>query len=406
VTRGDPPTILADRSFRRYFVGQTLSGFGSALSSVALAFAVLSLSSSPSALGLVLAASKVPQILFALLGGALGDRFSRRLILLGTDAVRAVLQATCAVLLIAGIADVAAILILQCVSGLCSAMFAPAANGLINRVAPEGSSTAALGGLAMAGALVGVLGPGPAFAVDAATFAASTLSLARIRVRPLQPPPAPAPASRPYRGLLVDIGEGWRAVRVLPWLLVHCIYVCLLNALALSPFFVLGPLVAQRRLGGAPAWAAIAIAWTVGALLGGACAVRWRPQRPIAAAISISVCLTGLLIALAVPLPLEVILPAAAIAGWEVAVSNCLAMVALQDNVPDHLLARATSFESVGTLIAAPLGMGFAGLAAGLTSTGAVFAFATGWVLISSGIALATPAVRSLSRDAKLLRVP
>jgi len=57
-------------------------GIRSALSTVALAFAVLSLTRSAVALGVVLAGSRLPQIIFALLGGALGDRFSRRLIML------------------------------------------------------------------------------------------------------------------------------------------------------------------------------------------------------------------------------------------------------------------------------------------------------------------------------------
>ena len=55
----DPITLrelLRDRSFALYLAGQTTSGAGSALASIALVFAVLSISDSPGSVGLVLLA--------------------------------------------------------------------------------------------------------------------------------------------------------------------------------------------------------------------------------------------------------------------------------------------------------------------------------------------------------------
>jgi MFS family permease len=400
-------SVLSSVTFRRYFIGQTLSGFGNALSTIALAFAVLSITRSAAALSFVLTASRLPQILFVLLGGALGDRFSRRRILLSTDASRALLQALIASLLILHDADLALIAGLQTLSGLGSAMFTPAANGLVNQLAPDGcnreatallglaTNGAAIGGLAIAGALVGILGPGAAFAVDAATFAASTLSLALIHA-----PALADPVSR-RQGLLGDIGEGWRAVHGTPWLLTHCIYSCLLNTLALSPFFVLGPLVAARSLGGAPAWAAIAIAWAAGSLMGSVLASRWQPKRPVATAIAVSIAIVPILVGLAIPLSLGFLLPAATLLGGENALTSTLILVALQDNIPDRLLARATSFETLGSLIAVPLGMGFAGIVANVTGTRTVLLFAAAWVALSTPVALTNPSVRRLQRTVR-----
>jgi MFS family permease len=397
-------SVLSAVTFRRYFIGQTLSGFGNALSTIALAFAVLSLTHSAAALGLVLIASRLPQILFVLLGGALGDRFSRRRVMLSTDAARALLQTLTALVLILHDANLPLIAGLQTLSGVGSAMFSPAANGLVKQLAPDGrnreatallgfaTTTAAIGGLALAGAIVGILGPGPAFAVDAATFAASTLSLALIHA------PALADPMSPRRGLLSDVGEGWRAARGTPWLLTHCIYSCLLNTLALSPFFVLGPLVAARSLGGASAWAAIAIAWAIGSIVGSAFSSRWQPRQPVATAIAISIAIVPILVGLAIPLPLSYLLPAAALLGGENALTSTFILVALQDNIPDRLLARATSFETIGSLIAVPLGMGFAGLAADWTSTRTVLMLAAAWVALSTPAALTSPSIRRLER--------
>ncbi len=146
-------------------------------------------------------------------------------------------------------------------------MFSPAASGLVADLAPAGrvkeansllsmsQSTAQLIALAAAGALVAAVGPGTAFFVDSATFAASTASLALVRSPALQRPPA-----GPH-WLVGDLREGWAAVRRRPWLVAYTAHVALLNGLVIGPFFVLGPVVAKQHLGGAPAWAAIGIGY-------------------------------------------------------------------------------------------------------------------------------------------------
>jgi MFS family permease len=93
---------LGERQFRLLYIGQTLSNLGSALVPIALAFAVLDLTGSATDLGLVLLASRLPQVLLVLAGGVLGDRLPRRRVMLASDLVRCVTQATTAVLLAAG----------------------------------------------------------------------------------------------------------------------------------------------------------------------------------------------------------------------------------------------------------------------------------------------------------------
>jgi hypothetical protein len=65
---------LRERQFRLLYAGQTLSNLGSALVPIALAFAVLDLTGSATDLGLVLLASRLPQVLLVLAGGVVGDR--------------------------------------------------------------------------------------------------------------------------------------------------------------------------------------------------------------------------------------------------------------------------------------------------------------------------------------------
>ena len=97
---------LHHRDFALLFSGQAISVIGDALFPVALAFAVLELSGSPSSLGLVLAAQALPLAAFALVGGVVGDRVSRQQLMLASDLARAAVQAVAATLLIAGVAEI------------------------------------------------------------------------------------------------------------------------------------------------------------------------------------------------------------------------------------------------------------------------------------------------------------
>jgi MFS family permease len=398
--------VLRDRDFRCYFIGQTTSGFGSSLSGVALAFAVLSLTGSATLLGVVLLASRLPVIALALIGGVLGDRFSRRLAMLGTDSGRAIVQGITAILLLTGHAQLWSLAVLQASAGVGSALFGPAAGGLVpNLVADEqlrransllsiSSSVTSIGAVGAAGAIVSCVGPGAAFAVDAASFAVSALSLARICSQSLSAPPPSG------RRLVAQVAEGWRAVRGRSWLLAYCVHVALLNMLVLSPLFVLGPLVAARRLDGVGAWAAIAMGYAIGGLLGSSLVLRWQPERPMLAAFAASLALAPLLGLLALPASIFVLAPLALLAGGQATVYNSLATTTVQANVPDGLRSRVSSFVTAGGLAGAPLGMGMAGYLAGELGARAVLSFAAGWVVLSALAAVALPSVRALGTAA------
>ncbi|MCI2424165.1 hypothetical protein MOQ72_42905 [Saccharopolyspora sp. K220] len=70
------PVVLRERGFRRYWIGQSASLFGDSLVPLTIAFAALQVAG-PVALGLVLAANQLPVAVLVLLGGVLGDRWSR-----------------------------------------------------------------------------------------------------------------------------------------------------------------------------------------------------------------------------------------------------------------------------------------------------------------------------------------
>ena len=152
---------------------------------------------------------------------------------------------------------------------------------------------AKLGSISAAGVLVTVLGPGVALLVDAGTFAGSAVSLALLRL--------PATVRRVGRASVWrDVRDGAHRVAKTPWLRTMLGYSALLQAVVIGPHMVAGPLWAVQVYGGAGVWATIGVAQALGSLLGGAVALRWRPRRPLVAAIGAALLMIPYLVAFAV----------------------------------------------------------------------------------------------------------
>lgn len=365
--------VLRIKEFRRYFIGFTASGFGDSLTPFALAFAVLHLTHSPSMLGLVVLSTRLPTVVFALVGGAVGDLFSRRTVMLTTDTVRFVAQLATATVLLTGVAQVWMLIALQLIAGAGAAFFNPAAQGLItslvdrprlrqaNSLLTASRSAASIVAVGSAGALVALTDPGWAIGIDALTFLVSAVALSRL--------PRPLTAEHPTAkaGLLASVRTGLAEVSNRTWLWVWVAHAGLINVLIISPIFVLGPLVADDHLGGATTWAAIGISYAVGSLIGGIVSHRLRVPRPMAAAIGCFLLMAPLPATLAASAPIWLIIAAGLLGGLQTSLYNVLQSAAVQNELPGDLIARATSVLMLGSLLAVPIGTGLAGpIAAGL----------------------------------------
>src|SRR5262245_58384383 len=92
---------LRGRRFRRLWLGQATSTLGDGLVPVALAFAVIQTLNGPATdLGIVLAAQSLPLVVFVLAGGVWADRLPRQMVMLVSDAIHCLVQATMAFLLL------------------------------------------------------------------------------------------------------------------------------------------------------------------------------------------------------------------------------------------------------------------------------------------------------------------
>jgi MFS family permease len=155
--------------------------------------------------------------------GALADRLPRSRVILLSALVRAIGQAILGLLFIKGVGALWAIVLIQMVNGAASAFDRPAAVGLIptlvqpsdvqpaNALLSLSQSIGLIAGPAIAAVIIATAGAGWALLLDAASFAAAALLLARL--------PAGVAPRRAPQGLLADIREGGRALVRRAWLL-------------------------------------------------------------------------------------------------------------------------------------------------------------------------------------------
>jgi MFS family permease len=114
--------VLRHANLRRFYISFAASKLGTAMASIALAFAVLDSRGSAVDLGYVFASGIVPQVALMLGGGVFVDRFGRRRIILGADVLRTASQAVLAGLLFAGHPPIWAFCVLAAV-GVGDALF-------------------------------------------------------------------------------------------------------------------------------------------------------------------------------------------------------------------------------------------------------------------------------------------
>jgi predicted MFS family arabinose efflux permease len=393
--------LLRDASFARLFAARLVSAFGSAMTPVTLPFAVMQdLAGAPSDVGLVIAVGSGTQILAQLFGGALADRGSRKRQMVGADTLAALAQGALAALLIGGGASLPAMIALQAVIGIAFALHWPASVGLVplvvarerlqpaNALLAIANSTAIGLGAAAGGVLAARFGAGTALAVDAATFAASALLIAGVRARPQ--------ARTAAASLWSELRAGWHEFTSHRWLWTIVLQFTVMTTGWFGSFAVIGPIVAERSLGGAGAWGTIASAFGFGLVAGGLLALRVHFERPML--VATLACFSGALLPLLLftPSPLPWIAAGAFVAGAGFEVFSVLWNTALHTRVAPEALSRVSAYDVVGSIALVPLGEVLAGVGVERLGAPVTLLWAAAAIVLPTAVVLLVPDVRRL----------
>jgi MFS family permease len=395
-----PLGALAERNFRLLFSSATISGVGDGISLVALAFAVLQVSNSAVVLGIVIAARQVADAAITLAAGVWADRLPRHVLLTAAAVVQGVAQTATGLLVIHGSASVGMLVGLQVAYGLAEGFVIPASTGLIpatisQRHLQEANALLGLSrngtrivGPAVGGALVALGSPGGALLVDAGTFVVAAALLLRLRL----PARVEVIEAKPF---FAELREGWGEFRRQTWLWTTILFFGIGN-FASASYFVLGPVIAKEDLGGAPAWAAIMTANSIGALVGGVVALRFRPRKPLAASCMSAWLIVLQTLGLGLGLPLPVLVAFSLLAGAGIAVHLALWFTVFQQNVPPEAVSRVSSYDAFGSFVLNPLGAAVAGPVAGVIGIRETLLVATAVIAVTEAIVYAQPSVHAI----------
>ncbi|TAN06041.1 MAG: MFS transporter [Rhodanobacteraceae bacterium] len=281
--------LFKNRDFSLLFGGSSISSFGDQFTLVALPWLVLKLTGNPAALGIVLAVMAFPRAAFMLIGGAVVDRMSPRVVLLGARAVNAVCIVILAVLVLAGGIQMWMVYLLALGIGLSTAFAYPAGSAILPQLVPPRQLRPAnaafmgarqlsmVGGPVLAGfvialgahhaasaqALPDARGLGTAFAIDAASFVCSLVSLALIRIHGDSHPPEKG------TGVFASIASGIRHVWADAPLRAFVIYASFVAVFVGGPIQVGMPVLADTRMNlGAASLGILMTAQGVGMFIG------------------------------------------------------------------------------------------------------------------------------------------
>jgi MFS family permease len=262
------------RNYRLYYLGQIISTSGTFMQNVALAWLVLKLTNSGTALGIAAALQYLPILLFGPYGGVIADRFPKRKILFLTQAGAGILALILGALVISKVVQVWMVYLLALALGVIYIFDNPTRQTFyIELVGPEHLRNAVtlystlvnlarIIGPAIAGALIAIVGLAPCFIINGLSYLAVIIMLAMMHTDELLLNPPLAPTNDQLR-------EGFKYVFSTPILASVLLMMAIIGTFTFE-FQVSLPLIAQFTFNGdAGSYAFLSASMGVGAAIGG-----------------------------------------------------------------------------------------------------------------------------------------
>ncbi len=264
---------LKSRGYRTYLIGQSLANTGTWMQSIAQDWLILRLTHSAFAVGIAMTCQFLPILLFGVYGGQLADRYPRRTILLLTQSANAGLTVLLALLTATGNVHPGHIYVFALLSGMIFAVDGPTRQAFMTDVVPPGLLRGAVSlnaavfqstrlvGPAVAGVLMGTVGTGWVFALNALCYAGPTIGLLRLGPADLNPSRLMAAG----RGALRETG---RHIAERPHVAWTIMLVGMVGTFGLNFPIVMTAMATQTFGGGAGMYALFNVMLAIGSVIG------------------------------------------------------------------------------------------------------------------------------------------
>ncbi|MFD0425080.1 MFS transporter [Streptomyces parvus] len=391
---GEPPgePAIWSRNFRYYFVARSAGLLSWAMLPVAVAAGLLIEGYGLDAAGYSMAFLVAPFAGLVLFGGVLADRFTARRMMIVADLANLTAHILLALLFLHGIDHLWQLYALLVVAGTANALFQPGASSTVplvsrdvqgaNGVLRTSEAITGLGGPALAGVLVGFGSTGWVMVISAVAYGTSAVCLYVLRLGAV---PAPPPGESLWRNLAV----GWREFRARGWLWGVIVIWMFYAVLSWGPQLSVaaGVIVPEH---GARSFGLINAALGAGTVLGGLLAIRYKPERPLAAGAVAMLAYPLYPLGIVLGLPVWVLAAAQVVVGAGIGVWGVMWATSVQTQVPGEMLNRIHAYEVAGSVGMYPIGSALAGPAVGafgtdqVLLTGVVVSFLTATALLAA----------------------
>ena len=281
-TKNPMARVMSMRDFRLLFVGAATSLLGDQFALIATPWLVLKLTNDPATLGFVLALGGLPRAIFMLLGGAITDRLSPRLLMLISDIIRFILTALMTFAVFTDNVQMWMLYVFSIGFGLVAGFAVPAENSIVPMIIDKddlhaGNSImmgiAQLSGFvgpSIAGILIGsyvksTFGIALAYGVDALSFAVSGVCIWLIHLGVSNTSKDSVANENLFASILEGMKYLWNnhTMRLMFFVLMT------VNFLLTGPLLVGIPILASQKLtGGAASFGLLMSAYAGGNLLG------------------------------------------------------------------------------------------------------------------------------------------
>jgi len=358
-------SLWSYKGYRLFWISTTIFVLGASAFPIALAVTVLDAGGTATSLGLILGARVLSGVLFAPFAGVWSDRLPRKQVMIIADLSRAGI--------VLAMVFVSApelphfwLALAVFLMGVGDAFGAASAGAIMPSLLPDDKlpagnvargivvKTAAIIGPGIGGASVFLIGGRLTFLITAVAFAIGTIFLNQIKEDMNSD-------KKPQEPFMVEMREGLRTVRDIPWIGAMIAMVSVQLMVILAAETVLLPVITRREFGDNTAFALSAAAFSIGGIISAIACVKLKIKHQGQFSVLVWMLLVITTLALAFPISETFIVVAYLFAGFSVGPWEAFWASAIQREVPRELQGRVFSIDHMGSAGLMPLGMALVG---------------------------------------------
>jgi MFS family permease len=397
--------VLAIRSFRLLWLGETVSLFGDQFYFVALPWLVFEMTHSSLAFGTVLMVAGIPRAVFLLVGGVVTDRFSPRAVMIVSNLLRLGVTVLLTLIVAGQVIHLWMLYVIAFSFGLVDAFFHPAYRAMVPMIVDEdhlqasnsvmlgASQLAQIGGRGVAGVLVQSVGVGLSFAFDAFTFLFTSITLALMRPAATQTRvSSESPQKR--SGILAEIGQMLGSVRRDPILPTLVLVIAAINFLFSGPLVVGSATLGRVRfVEGSAAFGVMLSTFGIGMLIGTFAAGAFRTERAGVISLLLVASEGVFMVGIAYAQTLFIVCGLWALIGFGAGFGNVSVITLTQKHVSKDMMGRFMSLIVLAEVGLVPISNAVAGVLADWNVT-ALFVLSGVLLTLTALLAVLNPQMR------------